>query len=153
MRSRWASASPIQIAPDLLPTDGDEICARHHIRPGTPWIELICGVDEFQRGFDTALRVGPVGPDNVDGWASVTLRAFGMPLDALARTMVAGAADPNFRPFAARASEAIDAGCRWLVAESGKPAEGEVNSSLNNLQRRGLRPLHDRQNWIWSPVD
>ena len=54
--------------------------------------------------------------------------------------------------IAARATAAADEGCRWLSAETGKPADGEVNPSLNNLLRCGLRPLYERQNWAWSPV-
>lgn len=54
--------------------------------------------------------------------------------------------------IAARAAAAADAGCRWLSAETGRPADGEVNPSLNNLLRSGLRPLYERQNWAWSPV-
>jgi hypothetical protein len=51
--------------------------------------------------------------------------------------------------LAARAKEAADAGCRWLVAETGKPADGSANPSLTNMLRSGLRPLYHRQNWIW----
>jgi GNAT superfamily N-acetyltransferase len=53
--------------------------------------------------------------------------------------------------IAARAMAAADAGCRWLSAETGRPPGGEVNPSLNNLLRRGLRPLYERENWAWSP--
>lgn len=52
--------------------------------------------------------------------------------------------------IAARAKAAADAGCRWLVAETAKPCDGEVNHSLNNLLRAGLQPLYVRQNWIWK---
>jgi GNAT superfamily N-acetyltransferase len=55
--------------------------------------------------------------------------------------------------IAARAKEAANAGCRWLCAETGRPAEGEINPSLNNLVGAGLRPLYHRQNWAWSPAD
>jgi GNAT superfamily N-acetyltransferase len=55
--------------------------------------------------------------------------------------------------LAARAKAAADEGCHWLVAEAGKPSEGEVNPSLNNLLRFGMRPLYDRQNWSWKPAD
>lgn len=55
--------------------------------------------------------------------------------------------------IAARAKEAANAGCRWLCAETGKPDDGEVNPSLANLVRSGLRPLYERQNWAWSPDD
>jgi GNAT superfamily N-acetyltransferase len=53
--------------------------------------------------------------------------------------------------IAARVHEAAKAGCRWLSAETGRPADGETNQSLSNLVRAGLRPLYYRQNWIWSP--
>ena len=53
--------------------------------------------------------------------------------------------------IAARASAAADAGCRWLSAETGRPGDGEVNPSLNNLLRSGLRALYERENWAWSP--
>ncbi|WP_062433605.1 hypothetical protein [Herbidospora daliensis] len=51
--------------------------------------------------------------------------------------------------IAIRAEAAAKAGCRWLVAETGQPATGEVNPSLNNMIRAGLRPLYTRQNWLW----
>jgi GNAT superfamily N-acetyltransferase len=54
--------------------------------------------------------------------------------------------------IAARARAAVDAGCRWLVAEAGKPPAGSTNPSLNNLVRAGLHPLYDRQDWNWNPA-
>ena len=54
--------------------------------------------------------------------------------------------------LAARAGEAARAGCRWLVAETGKPVGCSANPSLNNLLRSGLRPLYERQNWTWRQV-
>jgi GNAT superfamily N-acetyltransferase len=51
--------------------------------------------------------------------------------------------------LAARAAAAAEAGCRWLVAETGKPEDGVPNSSMNNLLRAGLRPLYERRNWNW----
>ncbi|MBP2704507.1 GNAT family N-acetyltransferase [Microbispora sp. RL4-1S] len=53
--------------------------------------------------------------------------------------------------IAARVREAASAGCRWLVAETGEPAEGVGNPSLNNMLRAGLQRLYTRQSWIWSP--
>ena len=52
--------------------------------------------------------------------------------------------------IAALGAEAAKAGCRWLVAETERPAKGSVIPSLNNLMRAGLRPLYDRQNWVWK---
>lgn len=53
--------------------------------------------------------------------------------------------------IAARIAAAAQAGCRWIVAEADKPADGAGNPSLNNLQRAGLRPLYARRNWVWTP--
>ncbi|MET9249917.1 hypothetical protein [Nonomuraea sp. NPDC003709] len=52
---------------------------------------------------------------------------------------------------AARAKEAANAGCRWPVAETGKPAQGQSNPSLNNMMRAGLQPLYTRATWTWQP--
>ncbi|WP_022929358.1 hypothetical protein [Patulibacter americanus] len=46
-----------------------------------------------------------------------------------------------------RAQKAREAGCRWLVAETGKPAPGAPRTSLDNLLRTGLVPLYERENW------
>ncbi|MGW5557688.1 hypothetical protein ACWER9_10745 [Micromonospora sp. NPDC003944] len=51
--------------------------------------------------------------------------------------------------IAARARAAAGAGCRWLFAETGKPAPGQQNPSLNNLRRAGLVQLYERRNWVW----
>jgi hypothetical protein len=55
--------------------------------------------------------------------------------------------------IAARGKEAIKAGCRWLVAEAGQPGPGEVNPSLRNLMRSGLRMQYLRTNWLWRGRD
>ena len=189
-----AAQSPttvIQIAPSVLPTDWQEICARHAIHKESQWVKLACAAEEFHPNEATALRVAPVGPDDVDVWARTTLRGFGMPEDGLSEMFTSSAANPAFRPFAAwdgddmvatanlfvhgdvaslnagatlpshqnrgaqsaliavRGKEAIKAGCRWLVAEAGQPAEGEVNPSLKNLLRSGLQPQYTRTNWVW----
>jgi hypothetical protein len=52
--------------------------------------------------------------------------------------------------IAARIRAAYDAGCTWVIAETGRPSSGEVNNSLSNLERAGLRPLYARQNWLWT---
>jgi GNAT superfamily N-acetyltransferase len=55
--------------------------------------------------------------------------------------------------IAARVKAAYDAGCTWVVAETGRPDPGEVNHSLSNLERAGLRPLYARENWLWTNPD
>jgi GNAT superfamily N-acetyltransferase len=53
--------------------------------------------------------------------------------------------------IAARAQAAREAGCRWVVAETGVSEPWQTNTSLNNLCRAGLRVLYQRQNWQWTP--
>jgi ribosomal protein S18 acetylase RimI-like enzyme len=55
--------------------------------------------------------------------------------------------------IAARADAAHEAGCTWVVAETGLPAPGETNTSMDNLRRGGLRVLYERQNWLWTSSD
>ncbi|MEV4349325.1 GNAT family N-acetyltransferase [Actinoplanes sp. NPDC049596] len=52
----------------------------------------------------------------------------------------------------ARAAKARALGCRWLIGETGQPAEGRSNSSMNNMIRAGLKPLYVRQNHTWRPA-
>ncbi|GAA2550072.1 hypothetical protein GCM10010435_19960 [Winogradskya consettensis] len=68
-----------------------------------------------------------------------------------------GATVPGYRGrgaqsalIAARADVARKAGCEWIGAETGVPAEGARNPSLENLRRLGLRDLYIRDNWIWT---
>jgi GNAT superfamily N-acetyltransferase len=49
----------------------------------------------------------------------------------------------------ARIMAAREAGCRWIVAETGSESPGEHNSSLHNMQRAGFRPLYERLTWLW----
>ena len=52
--------------------------------------------------------------------------------------------------IAARIAAANEAGCTWVISETGKPAPGAVNRSLANLRHAGLRPVYARQNWRWT---
>jgi hypothetical protein len=51
--------------------------------------------------------------------------------------------------IAARAAAALEAGCRWLIGETGAEAPGENNSSLHNMLRAGMGAHYHRQNWVW----
>jgi hypothetical protein len=53
--------------------------------------------------------------------------------------------------LAVRARDAAAAGCRWLVAETWRPAPDTHNSSLNNMLRAGFTVIHHRRNWLWKP--
>ncbi|WP_127504719.1 GNAT family N-acetyltransferase [Actinoplanes solisilvae] len=53
--------------------------------------------------------------------------------------------------LAERTRVAAEAGCRWVVSETGTPDEGESNPSLNNMLRLGFTRLYDRPTWVWRP--
>jgi GNAT superfamily N-acetyltransferase len=53
--------------------------------------------------------------------------------------------------LAARARHAAAQGVKWLSAETGKPADGQQNSSLNNMLKTGFEIRYSRQNWVWRP--
>lgn len=52
--------------------------------------------------------------------------------------------------IAARIQAAYEAGCTWVISETGDPQPGTVNQSLANLTNAGLRPIYARQNWRWN---
>jgi GNAT superfamily N-acetyltransferase len=49
----------------------------------------------------------------------------------------------------ARARAAAQAGCRWLVADTGAERPGEHNTSLHRMRNAGLEPLYERVTWLW----
>ncbi|WUR56994.1 hypothetical protein OHS32_17550 [Micromonospora chokoriensis] len=190
-RAEGTPSAVIQIAPDRLPADWDEICARENITAGGVWVKLAGEIDALKPG-GTDLRVGPVPDESVPEWASVVLRCFGMPEEHLGPMLTASVRDPGFRPFAAwdgaemvaaanlfvhgevgslntgatlpthrgrgaqsgllaaRVAAATAAGCRWVTAETGRPAQGSSNPSLDNMRRLGMSPLYERRNWVWQ---
>lgn len=53
--------------------------------------------------------------------------------------------------LAARVRAAQDAGCRWLVAETGAEKPGDRNTSLRNMLNIGFEPLYERVTWVCHP--
>jgi GNAT superfamily N-acetyltransferase len=191
-REQGAHQATLQLAPSVLPPDWDTIAEEERLIPGGSWLKLarLAGPAEPAA---TDLRVASIEPGDVEEWASVMLRGFGMPVELLApmiegvtarpgwtqygawheERMVAAAALvmqrhvaefagastlPEWRGqgaqsalLAARSAQAAAAGVNWLSAETGKPAKGQQNTSLNNLLRAGFEIRYERQNWIWRP--
>jgi hypothetical protein len=50
--------------------------------------------------------------------------------------------------IAACIKAAAEAGCRWVVAETGVLDEGMSSASLDNLKGAGLPPHYVGQNWV-----
>ncbi|WUD77054.1 GNAT family N-acetyltransferase [Streptomyces sp. NBC_00510] len=71
--------------------------------------------------------------------------------------MFGGATLPEWRGrgaqsalLTARAQAAHEAGCRWLVAETGAEGPRDHNTSLHNMKRAGFEPLYERVTWVWG---
>lgn len=52
-----------------------------------------------------------------------------------------------------RAAAAADAGCRWLVTQTGKVDPGATNPSTSNVTRAGFATLYARPIWAWGTPD
>jgi len=52
--------------------------------------------------------------------------------------------------IAVRIAAAREAGCRWMVSETGWFDELPRHPSLNNMRRAGLQPAYVRPNWRWT---
>ncbi|MFK3981752.1 GNAT family N-acetyltransferase [Micromonospora sp. NPDC050397] len=190
-REQGSPSARLQIAPEVLPADWDDICSAYGLTPAEQLVKLACRIEDFKPG-GTDLRVGPVGVEDAEQWAKLLFDIFGMPehfdsifaagvrsgeflafaawdgdemvaganlyLNGEVASLNSGATRESHRRrglqtalVAARAEAAAAAGCRWLVSETGKPAEGTSNPSLNNMIRSGLTPLYDRRSWVWQP--
>ena len=52
--------------------------------------------------------------------------------------------------ISARVDAAREAGCRWVVSETGLSTPEKPNSSYNNMRRAGLDELYQRVVWRWT---
>lgn len=130
-RNEGSSGATIQIAPHAIPSDWDEICARHRIRFDSSWFKLACELIHFRPGA-SELPVTPVGYGDVAQWASVILQGFGMPEEQLLDMVVASAQHPSFRPYAAWDGNAIVAGANLFI----NGAVGSLNSAATLPRHR-----------------
>ncbi|MGS2640888.1 GNAT family N-acetyltransferase [Streptosporangium sp. G12] len=135
-RAEDSKGAVIQIAPDALPPDWDDIRAGHGIIPGSSWVKLACPIDAFRPGR-TEMRVGPVGPAAAAEWASVVLRGFGMPEEGLAEMLAASVEHPAFRPFAVWDGDEMVAGANLFV--HGEIGSLNAASTLPSHRNRGAQ--------------
>ena len=47
-----------------------------------------------------------------------------------------------------RIADAVAAGCRDIVTETGEAVPGEPNSSFDNMLRNGFRVVYSRSNYV-----
>ncbi|MGY4649585.1 GNAT family N-acetyltransferase [Mycobacterium sp. URHB0021] len=118
----------LQIAPEVVPADWDDICARHELQATGPWWKLACGIgDATPRPSD--LRAGPVSPDQIDEWIGVLLDGFGMP-HSLA-DMMTGGVGSGLQPFAA-----------WQGDQMVAAADLYVHRDVASLNATATLPAH-----------
>jgi GNAT superfamily N-acetyltransferase len=114
--------------------------------PGTPLSEMI------------ASSVGAPNSRPFAAWDGDTMVAGGVLLvHGDVGALHSGATLPAYRGrgaqsalISARAEAARKAGCRWLIAETGRPTPDQPNSSYNNMRRAGLDDLYPRTVWRWT---
>ncbi|GAB3871177.1 GNAT family N-acetyltransferase family protein [Terrabacter terrigena] len=80
-RASGSAVAVLQLAPAALPEDWDDICGRHGIVGGTVWAKLLRSAGPEIRPTTTELRVGRIGPGDVDDWSRVYCAGFEMPED------------------------------------------------------------------------
>ncbi|MET8121607.1 GNAT family N-acetyltransferase [Micromonospora sp. NPDC005189] len=131
-RAERTPAAVIQIAPDRLPADWNEIRARENITAGSTWMKLAAEIETLRPGR-TDLRVGPVTADLVDQWASVVLRCFGMPEEHLGPMLAASVRDPGFHPYAAWDGDEMVAAANLFI----HGAVGALNTGATLPSHRG----------------
>jgi GNAT superfamily N-acetyltransferase len=135
-------------------------------------------IEDADREAWAAVQIEAFGFDDPDGRMAEMLRSIGriegitaygawdgdllvgtgaLFVDGEAGQLVSGATRPEYRGrgaqsalLARRTQDALAAGCRQVFAETGKPADGEHNPSLENLRRAGYEVIYDRPVWAWK---
>jgi GNAT superfamily N-acetyltransferase len=114
-RAHDAPVATLQVAPQALPADWEDVCAREGLVRGSTWVKLLRDASPAAPA-QTDLRVGLVGSDDAARWAEVLLRGFGMPLGPLV-DMVASVVRPGsgFDAYAAWDGDALVASATLFV--------------------------------------
>jgi GNAT superfamily N-acetyltransferase len=105
-RAQETPVAVLQLAPSVLPENWAEICAKAGLSAGSTWLKLAGETNLVVRratesGRPSAgLRVASVESSHADTWASVMLRAFGMPEGSLAEMAGSAVGRPGWHSFA-----------------------------------------------------
>lgn len=134
-REQGSPSARLQIAPEVLPPDWDDICSAYGLTPAERLVKLACGVEDFKPG-STDLRVGPVGVEDAERWATLLCDIFGMP-EHFDSIFVAGVASGDFRAFAAWDGDKMVAGANLFVY--GEVASLNTGATRESHRRRGIQ--------------
>jgi GNAT superfamily N-acetyltransferase len=141
-RAQGTERAVFQLAPEAIPEDWAEICAREGITAGSAWVKLVAEVgdvlaraDDPDRRKPDGLRVASVETGDADRWALVILRAFGMPEEHYTEMVAATVARPEWHPQAAwLGDEMVGAG---TMRDDGETAQMFGGAVLPEARNRG----------------
>jgi GNAT superfamily N-acetyltransferase len=141
-RAEGTPQAVLHLAPSAVPEDWTEICAREGITGGSSWVKLVAEVDEVvaladapDRRQPNGLYAAPVEPSEADQWASVMLRAFGMPEEHYTGMVAASAVHPDWYPHAVWLDgELVGTGTMY---RSGAAAQLFAGAVLPHARNRG----------------
>jgi GNAT superfamily N-acetyltransferase len=109
-------SAAIQIAPALLPVDWSDICAEFGLSRGSTWIKL-AGSTNIPLEIPGGLTVGVVAAGDLEEWAEVVFRGFGMPPAPLSSIAVESARRGAIRPFGAWVGTSLVAGASLAIVD------------------------------------
>jgi GNAT superfamily N-acetyltransferase len=127
----------LQIAPEVIPDDWDEIRETRGLEPGTRVAKLAAPIDEVVTTAESDLRVTPVAEEDVDRWARAVLDGFGMPHEGISGMLTAMAGHPQFHAFAAWDGDTVVGGGTLFV--QGQIGELVAGAVLQQHRKRGAQ--------------
>jgi hypothetical protein len=137
-RDKGCGQARIQIAPSALPANWEEIRAAHGIEPMHQGLKLAAPIGQVRPRAGTRLRVGRVDQSDVEEWAAVILRGFGVSTEGLGgqlvEMMAATAENPQFHLYGAWDGTDLVAGAALFV----RGPVGSLNSGATLPSHRML---------------
>ncbi|MEU6206999.1 GNAT family N-acetyltransferase [Micromonospora musae] len=123
----------LQIAPEALPGDWDEICRTRGLAPRGRIAKLAAPIGDLRTEGSSDLKVAPVGRQDADAWADVVLGAFGMRHEGIIGMFAAMVEHPRFTPFGVWDGDTVVGGGTLFVhGEIGSLMGGAVHPSYRN---------------------
>ncbi|WP_410813422.1 GNAT family N-acetyltransferase [Micromonospora sp. 067-2] len=123
----------LQIAPEALPANWEEICETRRLSPGGRIAKMAAPIDELSPAGRSDLLVAPVAPEDGDQWARVLLDAFGMPHEGLAGMFAAMVGHHQFHPYGVWDGDTIVGGGTLFVhGQVGSLVAGAVHQAFRN---------------------
>ncbi|WP_249998535.1 GNAT family N-acetyltransferase [Actinoplanes sp. M2I2] len=134
-RARDNKVATLQIAPEALPADWDEICRTRGLEAGGGIVKLAAPIETVVPAGSSDLRVAPVTKDDAERWAATVLDGFGFPHGPLLGLLAAVVDHPRFHPYAVWDGDTIVGGGNLYV--HGDIASLNTGSILPSHRNRG----------------